>query len=550
MKRNWIGGGIATAFPFRRPLLQDGEPGADATSATATAPAAGGDASQAAGGAPQATTQAAGTLSEEQFNQVTGPLLERVRQTVEEQVRPVQEENQRLNERLDQLSQPQRQAGFLMGGAPGIRRGEDTMSSRGWSMQRVIGLRTGYFQEEDCTVEREISQKLWDFYVERGGFNYESRNSILVPLGTQMLTGLDREVTEEIQQSMAASVAGFDRDALAHHLQTAYPQAYRQALSQFDDSGLGVFLGPTQRGEMIELIRAREVFSRSGATNLTLPPNGRLQFDKHTGAVTAYWVGEVPSDKSSPTITASEPTSGYLTLLAKKLGVLVKAPNELLRFSTPDIEAFFRADMARVAALEADQSMLQAVGSNNRVKGLIQYSGIQSHTAGTVAANGNTFEPEDVADMKVLLEEADHDPESGNAAFVMRPKMFGNLRNRRAAAHTAGTYDGPWLFPMNRDDIGKGTPPRLDGDPVIKSTQVSNTREKGSSTDLSYILYGLFNHWIIGRVGVAEFATTDKGDTSFQTDQTWFRFIQHIDAGPRYENAFVMCDDIDMDLPA
>ena len=63
----------------------------------------------------------------------------------------------------------------------------------------------------------------------------------------------------------------------------------------------------------------------------------------------------------------------------------------------------------------------------------------------------------------------------------------------------------------------------------------------GSGTNLYQTLCGVFAHWMIGRVGVAEFATSTQGDTPFQNDQTWLRVIQHMDAGPRYEDAFIKC---------
>jgi HK97 family phage major capsid protein len=85
---------------------------------------------------------------------------------------------------------------------------------------------------------------------------------------------------------------------------------------------------------------------------------------------------------------------------------------------------------------------------------------------------------------------------------------------------------------------------RLSGSPIVTSTQVPKDRTKGSGTALTQILCGVFAHHMIGRVGVAEFATSTQGDTPFTTDQTWMRVIQHMDAGVRYEDAFIQCDQI------
>lgn len=549
-----------------------GATGGGATPATQT-PAAGGTTP-----AGQQSVEPSAAFTAAQLQSIVEPVQTAVRQTVQAELQTV---NQAVTEIQTGMTDLQKwraeitaaadalgnqntpihnQAAQLFGGAPGVRIGEDPLTSRGFSITRLIGLRQGMISADQCKPELEISQMLVDQY-DRGGFDRADPNSVLVPLGISMLPsdvivegGFTPTQLQGIRQCMAAGTENIDPDQLQWvaqqlNLSGGVFKTGNQALSQFDDTGLGNFLGETSKGELIELLRANEVFTRVGATQFTLPPNGRIQFDKHTGAVTAFWVGEVPSDKSSPLITASEPTTGMLTLLAKKLAVLVKLPNELIRFASTGIEAFIRADMARTMALKADLAMLEGVGGTS-IKGIITYGGISERQPGTEAANGDTLEPEDIALAKADIEENEHDTENSGFFWAMRPRMFANLRNRRADSVSASDSRGNWLFPINRDDIGNGTPPRLDGDPVIKSTQISNTRSKGASSDLTYLLYGVARHWMIGRAGVIEFANSVQGDTAFQTDQTWVRAIQHIDAGPRYENAFGLMDTVDLDLPA
>jgi len=576
-----IGGGWGIN-PFGLGTLCDGASDAAANGGASNA-AGGGTVTPAADPAtPPANAIANTALSPDQLQSIIGPVQTAVRETVTQTIEPLRTDIAGLRTAVDGLESwreevtqaaaanrpAHNQASALFGGGGeqrhGVRTGEDPMTSRGFSMIRVIGLRQGRLSPDTCKPELEMSQMLHDVYATGGFIPEGGLSSILVPLGVGMLPseeysegGLTTQQLTGIRQYMSAGVAGIDPDRWKWTVQQlgiaggffsgASTPTVRQDLSQFDDTGLGNFLGATTKGELIELIRAMEVFSRVGATNLTLPPNGRLMFDKHTGAVTAFWVGEVPSDKSIPTITASEPTTGSLTLLAKKLAVLVKLPNELIRFATSELEAFIRNDMARTMSLEADLAMIEGEGGT-RIRGLLS-SEIQERQPGTEAANGDTFEPEDVTLAKSDIEEANHDTEDGSFFWTMRPKMWANIRNRRAAAHTAAVFDGPWLFPINRDDIGSGQAARLDGDPVVRSTQISNTRAKGSSSDLTFILYGVARHYLIARAGVIEFATSVEGDTPFQTDQTWIRAIQHIDAGARYENAFGFMDDIDQDLP-
>ncbi|HSQ57868.1 MAG TPA: hypothetical protein VLM40_19245, partial [Gemmata sp.] len=55
---------------------------------------------------------------------------------------------------------------------------------------------------------------------------------------------------------------------------------------------------------------------------------------------------------------------------------------------------------------------------------------------------------------------------------------------------------------------------------------------------------GYLPDWVVARMGVMEFLASGLGDTALQNDQTVLRGIQHIDAGPRHEASFVMCDQL------
>lgn len=477
----------------------------------------------------------------------TDRLLASVSDALDSRLQPIREQQQQFRETLDQLSQPVTDAQSAIGHrAPGHIRGPlpSECERGGYQMRRAAAFQRGQINHEDAKYEISVSEKLKDIYVQRGGLSLAGDSSILVPLGTDLIPDEGSEshnLRTELKQSMAASVSGAHADQIRWLAQRH--QHIRQALSIYDDSALGVFVGEGSRGEMIELLRNREVFSRAGASTIALPPSGRLPYPKQTGAATAYWVGE------NQQITASEQTSGSINLIAKKLAALTKLPNELVRFGTPSVEAFIRNDLSRVMALEADLAMLEGVGSTTKVKGLLNYAGINTHTATTTGTDGDTLEPKDGQLAIAELEDDNHD--TSGMSWVMRYRMWQNIANRRAGSGFAENDGaGPFLFTVNRNDIRQGLPMMWEGHPLVTSNQVSNTRVKGSGTDLTYILGGLFEHWLIGRVGVLEFATSTSGDTAFQNDQTWLRVIQHLDAAPRHENAFVLIDDIDMDLPA
>ena len=156
--------------------------------------------------------------------------------------------------------------------------------------------------------------------------------------------------------------------------------------------------------------------------------------------------------------------------------------------------------MARVAALKADLAMLEGTGGT-QIKGLITYSGITTHTATTVGANGDTFQAQDVALMEGKLPDAVAAP----TAWVMRKAMFAALMNRRADAVSASDGKGPFLF----HPIAAAPPtPRRPSCTAPRSCARRRCRtraSKGAATNLTYILLGYFPDWIVARLGVMEF---------------------------------------------
>ena len=405
--------------------------------------------------------------------------------------------------------------------------------SAGYSVLKAAAFALGYVGPDQAKEEIHAHQQLRDLYAGYGFMPHHGQQSFLVPLASAHLPALEphgRRLRDELHQKMTAHADKFDPDEADWISRRAGFQ--RKALGTLVDTAGGTMVPLPLLGELIDLQRSMEVFASAGAREVALPPNGRIQFPKLTAASTAYWVGE-----GSP-ITESQPTTGNLDLQAKKLGVLVKLNNELLRFASPSAEGLVRYDMARSAALKADLAMLEGTGGT-QIKGLITYSGIAAHTAATLGSNGDTFTPADVALMDSKLPDAVDAP----TAWVMRKAMFAALMNRRSDAVSAADGKGPFLL-RGPAQSPAALPGELYGTRVVRSAQVSNTRVKGSGTNLTYILLGYFPDWVVARMGVMEFLASGLGDTALQNDQTVLRGIQHIDAGPRQTASFVLCDQL------
>lgn len=424
---------------------------------------------------------------------------------------------------------------------PGARRGEDSMSSRGYSYMKLFQFMSGRLPREEARVEVDIHNKLQKLWHDQYGYAKTEANSVLAPVSSQFLpqnSRDEREFADEVRDVVKAGVYGYDPAEVASIARTI-----NKTLSWTDATAAGSLVPPPLYGEFIDVLRNNEVFAQVGASMIGMPPNGRMVYPRQTGASTAYYVGE------SKQITESEPTTGDVTLTAKKVASLIKVPNELFRYASISVEAFLRNDMARVMALRMDKELLEGVGSSVSPKGLINYAGITSHTASGTPADANSgypILPEDVYKIIAKVEEQ-------NATFkswVMRPLMWAYLVNRRADAVTAADGKGPFMFNVWRDiaqdmNVSRLMAGVLAGYPVYKSTQISNTRTRGSgSTNNTYILGGDFSDYVLAISPTMEFAMTQQGDTAFQNDQTWLRAILPHDGAPKREASFVLVDNL------
>lgn len=459
-------------------------------------------------------------------------------------LKTLQSNQDKLATRLDDLAKPKDDtarsgAGPLNGGPPNVRKGENTMTSRGYSFLRAFGVMAGVLKPEQCSVEVGLSRNLQKS-LDSHGFIKGLTNSLLLPFSSQLMSQNhgDEDLAREVGQVVRAGMDGYDADEYRRNMSNI-PGLRQRALSWVDEATGGVLVAPPMQGELIDVFRNNEVLIQAGAQVLGMPPNGRIIFPAQKSASTAYWIGE------NTAITESTPGTGDVVLSAKKLGILTKIPNELFRFASVSIEMFIRQDMARVMALKMDKSLLEAVGSTVEPKGIINYTNITTHVATTTGANGDTFQPEDIAKMVGKVE-------SQNAyfkAFIMRPLMWAALVNRRADAITAADAKGPFMFNVWRElgdnmMLDRLNPAVLSGYPALKSTQTSNARVKGSGTTLTYILGGDFTDYMIAMSGVVEFQVSTQGDTVFAADQTAFRGILYCDGAPRHEASFVLCDSL------
>lgn len=427
------------------------------------------------------------------------------------------------------------------------RRGEDPLTSRPFSLMRLakaLAMRASHtpHYSDLAKVEFGLSEKLHQAFA-KAGMSWPNAN-VLVPLGADLLPinpvetvdgveydGLPVELIKECRDTMATSMSGYDPDEY-DRLAKRFPQAFaiQKDLSANDVTAGGSLVAFASQGELIEQLKAQEVFSRAGAQQFDLPPQGKIRFPRQTGSVTIASQGE------GATISGSTPSTSELELSAKAYSGLVDIPEELLKFSTSiSVEAWLRAEFTREIALKADRDMISG-GGGTAIQGVIGYSGIRIVIAGTTGGNGDTLDPPDTTLMHANLGDQNAPLDRG-FFYAMTNTMWAALMTRND-----GTNFGFW-FNVGPAIVGGGRPRMtLNGDPVITSTQIPTTRAKGSGTTLTLVLAGVGAEWLIARAGVVEIAMTNSDASKFQQRLTTMRGTQYIDAGPKHENSFGMID--------
>lgn len=434
-------------------------------------------------------------------------------------------------------------------GVPSVRNGEDSMSSRGFSFMKMMGLLSGAITKEDAKVEVDVHNRLNQVYCKElgtagytyGGLGQPGATKFLAPLATGFMQEkvVPRNFRKEMKALVRAGTDGYDPEEVAwiQHKMMQNKGYNTKTLSWLNEGVGGVLVAPPEMGELIELLRNKEALVNAGVRTVPLPPQGRLKYPRQTAASNTYWVGE-----NAP-ITDSDIGTGEINLQAKKLAVLIKAPNELIRFASPAAEALMRDDMTKSLALGLDLACLEGVGSDNRPEGLINKQNINRITSSKPGANGDALVGQDIYRMIAAIEESNAEFEG----FIMRPKTLYKYYQLRADSVSQADGAGPFLFSLIREQTD-GAPPTLAGYPVTKSTQVSQIRSKGTASNLTYIIAGMFSDALLGMFGAIEFAATTQGDTSFVNDQTWVRGIMSADFQVRHEAAFVLLDNLDLSI--
>jgi HK97 family phage major capsid protein len=277
-------------------------------------------------------------------------------------------------------------------------------------------------------------------------------------------------------------------------------QEMKRDLTVASSSG-GGFLVSTANQSFIEMLRNRTVVYQLGVNRL---PGlvGSVTIPKQTAAATPVWLANEAS-----TITESAQTFGQLALTPHTVGAYVEISRQLLLQSAPAAEQIAMSDVANVAAIAVDLSVLAGTGGSGQPTGISATGSIGAFTGTSLASPGILDAQSDVLGANVMPVSPGYVTTAAVAALLMaRPEL--------PSTGTTRLWQGAML---------NGS---LFGVRAMVSAQMATAT----------MLFGDWDKCVVGEWGTLEIETNPYAN--FQAGIIGIRAMITIDVGVRYAGAF------------
>jgi hypothetical protein len=272
--------------------------------------------------------------------------------------------------------------------------------------------------------------------------------------------------------------------------------------------------------EPIQFLRVKSVCGRCGCLLLDNLSGGNISLPRATATAGAGWYGEIGS------IPSADQSLDNITLTPKLIAGLTIVSNQLLRQSSPSIEAFITRDISNAIAVAVDQAALFGAGSATVPKGIMSYA---ANAAGNYAYGlrapsvtfGAAADWNHVLQFELALENARIEND-GSFAYVSSP----NTRNKWQAAQKALNYP-VYLWEQENDEIDG----RVNGRRAVSSAQITG----------DIVILGKFSEMIIG--SWLEIELLLNSHTRAHQAETIIQASLLVDVGFRYASAFCASTD-------
>lgn len=283
-----------------------------------------------------------------------------------------------------------------------------------------------------------------------------------------------------------------------------------------------------------------------------------VKIPKFQGGTLAFWIGEQDA------FIESMAKVGNVTMAPKKLGVLTRITDEMMRWGSFGFENLLRTDMTRALTAEIDRVILFGKGTDNQPKGVFNmdaYAGGTANEAGGVQffdavtntvitdvdaqtwvlAEG-TFDTLD--EMKGALEDLDI-VVNDSFAYLSNPRFWRRLRQLKVDNFATQTDNQPYLLgsPMLRDETIRGIIGDFDRSTMIPSNNVAgqslNRGTLGAVAKGTDLLGANWSEILFGRWSGIEISNDDGKGVGFASDETFFKLRLYCDVGHRHDVSVV-----------
>lgn len=267
---------------------------------------------------------------------------------------------------------------------------------------------------------------------------------------------------------------------------------------------------------LIDVLRNRMVMFQTGATYL---PNlqADLKWPRKTSGTSATWEGENDAAAESTMVFDT------VSLSPNRLAVYSDVSDQLLVQSNEAFETVVREDLTTGLMQTLQNAFINGSGSNTPT-GVLNLSGINTVSIGTDGGALTWAKAVDLAtqvDIDNALE--------GTLNYVTNAAVVGHSKTTEKSSSTAQYIMG---------ENG-----RINGYNVLNTNAVPSNLTKGSGTNLSAMIFGAWQHFIIGQFGgldliVDPYTQKLNGLTRIVVNSFW-------DFASRHDDAFAKIVDID-----
>jgi HK97 family phage major capsid protein len=351
------------------------------------------------------------------------------------------------------------------------------------------------------------------------------------------VSGLEKELADEAREQnmragLTASTTGVTLPAWLINRRAAKSEKRDITVS----GGSGITEGggnvATNVGGILNALESYMILSQLGVQMFD-GLVGNLRFPANTTAPVATWEGETDAAAESTQTWANR------TLSAKRLGAYIDVSDQILLQSSNPLEAWVMDYLLRAGATSLERAAINGGGSNEPT-GIIANSDVTVTFAGNAASNATNANGANqvYADWVNLYKQAMvNNATMQNLAYITSPQVHADAMIR---PKQSSGVEGNFIVTQ------AGVSPL--GFPVLASTNVPSTLTKGTSSDLSALIFGDFSQLALGSWGnpILEMDPYTQKVNGLNR----FHFINFVDALVLQPKAFAVCKDIDATTPA